>query len=123
MRGLNIHTQTHKRNRLLGFFFFFFFYILDILNLKKNFFVLIFECRWVGNVYSYLRRFLPFQSFFFLCFFRFLFPSFLFSLLAGSLLHFFFLSSSSARFPTPSSLDPFLFFSSGLFSSWSTAPL
>ena len=44
----------------------------------------------MGNVYSYLCRFLPFQSFFFLflCFFRFFF--FLFSLLAGSLLHFFF---------------------------------
>ena len=72
MRGLNIHTHTHKRNRLLGFFFFFL-YILDILNLKIFFFVLIFECRWVGNVYSYLCRFLPFPSFFFFVSFVFFF--------------------------------------------------
>ena len=82
----------------------------------------------MGNVYSYLCRFLPFQSFFFLCFFRFLFPSFLFSLLAGSLLQFFFLSSSSARFPTPSSLDSFLFFFHQVFFSgqrhhlWNVTP-
>ena len=34
----------------------------------------------------------------------------------------FFLSSSSARFPTPSSLDSFLFFFSSGFFLWSTAP-
>ena len=80
----------------------------------------------MGNVYSYLCRFLPFQSFFFLflCFFRFLFPSFLFSLLAGSLLHFFF-SFFFVRSLPDSFIPRFIpvFFLSGFSSSWSTAPL
>ena len=68
-------------------------------------------------MYSYLCRFLPFQSFFFLflCFFRFLFPSFFFSLLAGSLLHFFFflLRPLASRLLHPSIHS--YFFSSGFF--------
>ena len=115
IKGLNTHTHTHKNeiDYLGSFFFFFFFYILDILNQKKKFFfVLIFECRWVGNVYSYLCKFLPFQSFFFffLVSFVFLFLLFFSRCSQGPYCIFFFLSSSSARFPTPSSLDSFLFF-------------
>ena len=58
--------------------------------------------------------FFLFHHFFFLfvSFIFFFISSFLFSLLAGSLLHYF-LSSSSVRFSTPPSLDSFLFFSSG----------
>ena len=126
MRGLNIHTHTHTNEiDYLGSFFFFSLYILDILNLKNFFFfVLIFECRWVGNVYSYLCSFLPFPSFLLSLFLSSSFSFFSPLVARRVLIAFFFLSSSSARFPTPSSLDSFLFFFHQVFfSSWSTAPL
>ena len=74
MRGLNIHTHTHKRNRLLGFFFFFFFlYILDILNLKKFFFFLYSSAGGWGMCIPTFVDFFLFHLFFFFFFVSFVF--------------------------------------------------
>ena len=73
MRGLSIHTHTHKRNRLLGFFFFSL-YILDILNLKKKFFLFLYPSAggWGMCIPTFVDFFL-FNLFFFFFFVSFVF--------------------------------------------------
>ena len=66
-------------------------------------------------MYSYLCRFLSFPSFFF-CF---LFPCFSFLAAHRVIIAFFKIFSSSVCSLIPPSLNPFLFFSSGFFLSWS----
>ena len=109
MRGLNIHTHTHKWNRLLGFFFFSL-YILDILNLKKIFFLFLYSSAggWGMCIPTFVDFFLFHLFFSFSLFLSFSFSFFSFLVARRVLMAFFF--SSSARFSTPSSLDSFLLF-------------
>ena len=115
MRGLNIHTHTHKRNRLLGFFFFFF-YILDILNLKNFFFVLIFECRvflyssgWGMCIPTFVDFFLFHLFFSFSLFLSFSFSFFSFLVARRVFIAFFFLRPLASRLLHPSIHSYFFF--------------
>ena len=124
MRGLNIHTHTHKRNRLLGFFFFSL-YILDILNLK-NFFLFLYSSAggWGMCIPTFVDFFL-FHLFFFFFFVSFVFFFLLFFSRCSQGSYCIFFSFFFVRSLPDSFIPRFIpiFFSSGFFfSSWSTAP-
>ena len=96
MRGLNIHTHTHTNEiDYLGSFFFFSLYILDILNLKKFFFLFLYSSAggWGMCIPTFVDFFLFNLFFSFSLFLSFSFSFFSFLVARRVLIAFFFFFS------------------------------